>query len=231
MPAAKPRPDQPKTKTVAHQPEDRVPDPEAEPSNGDTRVSRFKVELPAGGEFEVSSAAEVEMWNTVREGYVEDYQLVKRNDLVALGSILTHNLILFRAQAQLASNKNLASNAEQIEKSSKAIRDAEKALGLDKVSREKGGTQSVPDYVAKLKKVGFDYGVHISDRVKAYEQLAMDLRWRIRLLRNGDVEDRAYHHVQTEKEIIEFAERTLAALEQKDVEWAREKGALFVGTL
>lgn len=215
-------------KTVAHSPEDRVPDGEEQAGE---RASVFRVKLPAGGEMDLRDADEVLMWNETMRRYLADYKLVKTNDLVQLGAILTHTLILYRSQRDLASSKNIATSAEQIERAAKAIRDAEKSLGLDKASRERGGQQTVADYVTRLKKAGYQYGVHISQRVEAYEALCMDARWRIRLLRNGDVEDRAYHGVQTSDQIVAWLEKELAKLEQKDREWAKEKGAIFVGKL
>lgn len=217
----------PKNRTVPHSPEDRVED--AGPPDEVKHV--FRVKLPGAGEMDLANADEVLMWNDTRDRYIKDYGLSKGNDLIQLGAILTHTLILYRAQRDLASAKNSASNAEQIEKAAKAIRDAERSLGLDKATREKGGQQTVADYITRLKKAGFQYGVHISERVTEYERVAMEARWRIRLLRNGETEDKAYHGVQTDKQIVNWLEKELAGLEQKDREWAREKGALFVGKL
>jgi hypothetical protein len=58
----------------------------------------------------------------------------------------------------------------------------------------------------------------------------MELRWKLRLLQNGDDEDRKYHNV-SEKSICEWAARELAKLEEADKKWAKEKGKVFVGRL
>jgi ethanolamine utilization cobalamin adenosyltransferase len=64
--------------------------------------------------------------------------------------------------------------------------------------------------------------------MKAYEQLAMDARWRLRLMRNGDAEDRAYHKL-TPQTVCDWLEEELTKLEAIDKEYAREKHAVFVG--
>jgi hypothetical protein len=56
----------------------------------------------------------------------------------------------------------------------------------------------------------------------------MDARWRLRLMRNGDAEDRAYHKL-TPQTVCDWLEGELAKLEELDKQYAREKHAVFVG--
>jgi hypothetical protein len=64
--------------------------------------------------------------------------------------------------------------------------------------------------------------------MQAYEAMAMETRWKLRLLRHGDPEDRAYHHV-TPQTICDWLEAELARLEELDQRYAVEKHKVFVG--
>ena len=191
-------------------------------------MSQFSVELPGGGSLELKDGDEVDLWNTSAERYIQDYALVKQNDLVLLGAILAQNLAMYRAQRDLIDPKLAGAAQQMITKASTEIRELEKALGIDKKTREAGGQHTVGNYIATLKKAAHAKGVHITERVKAYEAFAMELRWRLRVLRNGDDEDRKYHDISPEA-ICAWAEKQLADLEEGDKKWAREKGRLFVG--
>jgi hypothetical protein len=209
----------------------------------------FEVELPAGGSLHVQTIDEAQLWEASSKRYQEDYSLVKTNDLVLLGAILAQQLSLFRAQQELSGMMpefdphglptgryvriqmkpaDEARARATIEKSAAEIRELEKALGIDKKSREAGGQVSVTNYVATLKRAAHEYGVHISARLKIYEQIMMEARWKVRLLRNGDAEDRRIHNL-SEATIITWLEGELKKAEEADKKYAREVGKLFIG--
>lgn len=190
----------------------------------------FEVELPGGGKMSLLSADEVVMWNEASKRYQRDYRLTKQNDLILLGALLSQVLMMYRAQRDLADPKKMAAAQATISKAADDIRKAEKALGIDKASREKGGQMTVADYITRLKRAAYEKGVHISNRVKEYERVMMEARWKIRLLRNGDTEDRQYHRI-SESSIIDWLEKELAKLEEADKQWAREKASVWVGKL
>lgn len=211
----------------------------------------YKVQLPQGGELVLKTPEEVEMWDRTGKAYIKEYRLSKTNDLILLGAILSQNLTMFRAQQRLngmrpevdqagvptgryiqeeVDSKTLAASQGAITKASEEIRALEKALGIDKKTREAGGAYNVADYLTTLKKAAHEMGVHISERFKFYEDVMMEARWRIRLLRNGDPEDRQHHDV-SEAKIIAWLEDRLAEAEQHDKEFAASKGHLYLGKL
>jgi hypothetical protein len=211
----------------------------------------FEVELPAGGTMFLQSAEEVELWNRSHERYIEDYHLTKTNDLVLVGAILQQQVTLFRAQRRLNGLEPELDNAgvptgryrqvpldadetdkylSMMTKATEQIQKVEKALGIDKVTRESGGAVTVQQYLRTLKGAAHKRGVHISKRVIAYEGFVNDLRWRIRVLQNADAEDRAYHDISGEK-IIAWADGELKKLEQVDKDFAAEYGKVFAGKL
>jgi hypothetical protein len=211
----------------------------------------FKVELPAGGELVLMTQEEVDVWERTKTSYVLDYRLTKTNDLVLLGAILSQNLTLFRAQQTLngmkpqldaagvptglyeaieVTAKTTAAAQKAITTASEEIRALEKALGIDKKTREAGGAYNVADYIATLKQAAKSMGIHISERFLFYENVMMEARWQIRLLRNGDPEDKLHHNV-SEANVIKWLEDRLAEAEEIDREYAANEGKLYLGKL
>jgi hypothetical protein len=212
---------------------------------------QFEVERPGGGKLTLIGPDEVEVWEQLRDKYVRDYSLTKANDLALLGAILSQHLIIFRAEQRLngmepeldhggvptgrykhnpPSANDIAGAQKAITSASKEIRELESSLGIDKKTREAGGQHTVGDYVTKLKKAAHQMGVHISQRVLAYEEFCMELKWKLRVLQNADDEDKAYEDLSPEK-VMEWASKELARLEEVDKKFAKEKGKVFVGQL
>lgn len=212
---------------------------------------QYPVELPAGGQLYVQTPEEVDLWETSRSRYVDDYHFTKQNDLVLLGAVLQQQLILYRAQRAIngmepeldASGvptgkyimtapdaEQNATAIKQLGTASDQIRVIEKALGIDKVSRESGGQHTVENYLRTLKRAAHERGIHISERVKKYEEFVKALSWRVRILRSDDVEDKAYHDLTPDK-LVDWIAGELATLDEFDKKFAREVGKLFVGKL
>jgi hypothetical protein len=212
---------------------------------------QFEVDRPGGGKLTLIGADEVEVWERLRDKYIRDYSLSKANDLALLGAILSQHLIIFRAERRLngmepeldhggvptgrykhepPSNNEIQAAQKAISSGAKEIRELESSLGIDKKTREAGGQHTVGDYVTKLKKAAHQMGVHISKRLLRYEEFCMELRWKVRSLKNCDAEDRQYLDLTPEK-VLEWAEKELAEIEIMDKEFAKEKGKLFLGEL
>lgn len=211
----------------------------------------FEVENPAGGKFILRSQEEVDLYEEMAKGYRKDYRLVRQSELVLLGSILSQALMLYRATQEMSgmfpledasgvptgeyehkelSASSRASLQKIMEGATKEIRDTEKALGIDKKSRDAGNQESVASYISTLKRAAHRMGVHIHERVKKYEEFNMALQWRLRLLRNGDAEDKKYHDISPEK-VCEWAEAGLAEIEDFNKEFAKTQSKLFGGKL
>lgn len=210
-----------------------------------------EVQLPAGGTLRLQSVEEVEVWEATFERYQDAYSFSKPNDLILLGAILSQQLTLFRAQQRLngmepnvdaagvptgtfkmveVKSADMKRFQVMIQDASKEIRALEQSLGIDKKSREAGGQHTVASYIEDLKLAASQMGVHIAKRVKAYEQFAMDLRWKVRLLQNGDDEDKAYHGLSDES-VLQWCRDELAKLEEIDRAYAKERGRVWLGRL
>jgi hypothetical protein len=210
---------------------------------------RFEVKMPAGGTVQLHGDAEVDLWTTLESRYKSDYRINKINDLVQLGMLLMQNIALFRAQRSLAGiseklgddglptgeiehvqlkDADVSRFNGEIRNAAKEIRDIERAMGIDKRSREAGGDESVRDYLTRLKRLAHDYGLHVNGRVKALEEFAMELKWRLRVAENGDAEDRTYMDC-TPDAIMRWARDQLDVLEENEKVFARHQNALIVG--
>lgn len=210
-----------------------------------------EVEAPGGGKVLLRSEEEVSLYEEMSSAYQADYRLVRQSEKVLLGSILSQALILFRAQTEMTGLKATVdaggvptgdyeevdlTGAQKtaiqrtISDATKEIREIEKSLGIDKKSRDSGGQENVSSYLTTVKRAAHRMGVHIHKRVKLYEEFAMELRWRLRLLRNGDDEDKKYHDISPEKVCI-WAENILGEIEEFDKLFAKSQAKLFGGKL
>lgn len=223
-------------------------------SNGNSQGSfdpgGREVETPSGGRLMLFDDAEAELYENLRDRYIRDFSLNKQNDLVLLSVLLQQAVILERAQQTLNGMEPEIGEDEEptgrwirremteaeidkaharVLKASKEISDIEVRLGIDRKSRETGA-ESIAEFIMMAKKAGHQYSIHIAKRVKMFEALNMECRWRIRLLRNGDAEDRAYHNV-TADTIVDLLEKGLAKIEEHDKAYADEVGKLYIGKL
>lgn len=205
------------------------------------------VDLPAGGKLTLTTVEEVELWQESRDRYIEDYNFSKQNDLSLLGALLQQQIIVYRAQQEIAGmepefdSQNLptgqwkrmedADTEGAINRMNKAIgqiQSIEKALGVDKKSREAGGAFSVHDYLQNLKLAAHEYGVHVTERTLKVEEVLNESLWRVRLLLNGDDEDKAYHNL-TPDNFITWLDGELEEIVANDKTYANQKGKLWIG--
>jgi hypothetical protein len=190
----------------------------------------FRVNLPAGGTVILESEDEMDLWNEHARRYIEDYGFQRLNDLMHLGNLLTYAIHAHRATQLLSDPKKSEQGQSRLTKATDGIERIEKLLGIDKKSREAGGKHTVDEYLDRLKRAAHSKGIHVAERVREMERITMELSWKLRLLRNGDEEDRRHHDV-SESKICDWLERELIELEDKDKAWAAEQGAIFVGKL
>lgn len=215
-------------------------------SNTNGQPDPLVVDLPAGGTLHMQTLDEVDLFEKQRERYVDDYGISQPNDLFILGALLQQQILAYRAQQSLSglepqfdanelptghyvkSQKPDKDAAKKLVDATNQIRTLEQALGVDKKSRESGGQYTVADYLKTLKAAGHAYGVHISKRVLILEAIFNDMSWRVRLLQNGDAEDRSYHDLTPDNFIKWIAEK-VKEVEDADKKFAAEKGKTFVG--
>ena len=211
----------------------------------------YRVELPAGGFLHLQTPDEVDLWGASLERYKEEYTLSKQNDLILLGQLLQQQIVMFRAQTavngmepEIHPNGVPTGNYKRVEldamevagwhkmmtQAATEMRALEKALGIDKATREHGGAHTTDEYIKILKRACHQRGVHIARRTLEYERVVNELRVRLRLLYSGDKEDRAYHNI-TPKSVLDWLKGECERLEEIDKKFAREKGKTWLGKL
>lgn len=214
-------------------------------------VADYQVELPAGGVLHLQTPDEVDFWRVSYDRYKEDYTLSKQNDLIALGQLLQQQIILFRAQTAINGMEpeldaggvptgsykrveldggEVASWQKTMASAASEMRALEKQLGIDKATREQGGAHTTDGYIKTLKRAAHQRAVHIAQRTLEYERVVNELRVRLRLLYNGDQEDRKYHNI-TPKTILDWLKEECARLEEVDKKHNRERGKVWLGKL
>jgi hypothetical protein len=215
------------------------------------KTDDFRVDLPGGGGgISLQSTEEVDRWQVLALAYTDQYDLRKINDQTNLGTLLVQHVNLYRAQQALSGRVpelddedlptgryvsrvlkpvEIKAYQEQINTVSKEIREIEKTMGIDKKSRDAAGDESLKSWLLGMKARAHRYGLHVSKRVTAYEEFAMELRWRLRLNEVGDAEDKHYEDVD-DAGVIKWAREQLAELEEADKKFAAEEGALVLGT-
>jgi len=218
----------------------------------DDRGRTFKLtecKLPGGGVITLTNPQEITYFEQMVKRYSKEYSFTKPNDLVRLSQLLTLELTAFRmtqrmmgqvpafdnqgmstGQFIIISDEEITSITDRLPKVQLEIRNLEKALKIDKTAREGDGSHDIANYFETLKRAANEYGVHLSKRYAAYDNFANELRWKIRILRNHDEEDRQYHKI-SEGTIIKYIEDELFRLEDVDTKFSKEKQSLWVGKL
>src|SRR5206468_9825604 len=154
--------------------------------------TEYAVELPAGGKLHMQTPDEVELWNKARDRILSEYVLRKHNDLINLGTLLQQQVVLYRCQVAIngmeaeTDSKGVPTGAyrrvdlgasevmgyqKTLTECSREVGRLEKALGIDKVTREAGGAHTLESYIRTLKKAAHERGVHINSQVLEYQRV------------------------------------------------------------
>lgn len=211
----------------------------------------FEVDLPAGGKLPLQTIEEVDVYEEARDSYLRDFRIQHHSDKLAVGSLLMMHLEVFRNQqrlngmeAELDANgvptgRYVKAQMKQQDKTAalsvllkvqEEIRSAEKALGVDKKTRDAGGQYDTKAYVDAMKDAANQYGVHLSRRYQAYDAFVRALRVKIKMLDTLDAEDLQHENISVDT-IQSFIRASLDRLEEADKKFAHEKGRLIVGTI
>jgi SHS2 domain-containing protein len=124
------------------------------------------VTSPSGAEIKLLTDAEKEYYEQISERYQSDNIFANVSDLQELDRVLLMELMIYRWSQWLLEEKdyegelvNVAEIQKNIIEHSKEIRLVKKALGLDKVSREKEHGETVADYIHNLRLRAAEFGV------------------------------------------------------------------------
>lgn len=213
----------------------------------------YTIELPGGGTFPGQTPEEVDLAEKVKRSYVNEFNITKGSDLQHVADIVVQRILIQRAHQEMSglepafdargrptgelvrsnskpSAREIAQLQKTVAEAQREIRAIDKALGVDKVTREQGSGETVQDYLKRVKGAGHEYGVHLHGSVKEIVKVFKDCSWRLRLLHEGDEEDRA-HHGLSEEQFCDWMRDQILRVEEAEKRWAKDRYALYVGKL
>lgn len=214
-------------------------------------ISVYHEKLPNGGTITLQSSEEVSYFRDLKKVYEEEYEslLVKPNDRNRLSQLIGFELIVQRYTQRMMGAVNvydedgnisgiervdpveMSSISNSLPKLQEEIRKLEQALKIDKRTREGSGEGDIRNYMETLKKAAINYKVHLSKRFTLYDEFVNELRWRMRVYSSTDMEDRAYHSLDTPEKLHTWIDEQLSELEEVDKKFAVDKQALWTGRI
>jgi len=221
-----------------------------DPNAGSRTRKIYTVDQPDGGQVHLQTPSEVSYYEKLRDQYQGEYEVEAPNDLARLSQLLTLELTIYRKQQRMlgavvyyddqgnmagweeVSSAEQAQIADSLPKLQAEVRNLEKALKLDRSTREGTGEGEIRRYMETLKGAANDYKIHLSERYTKFDEFVSELRWRLRVLRLPEEmeDDKKYHNISQET-VIEFCEQQLRELEELDKEFAKNKQSLWVGQI
>jgi hypothetical protein len=152
-----------------------------------------KVKLPSGSSFELFDE-EVKWWTERVKKYTTDFQFTNVSDLQDLDNIMISELLIHRWGSFISKQEDFYGNPVPEDTLQKAIRDhikeirlTKKALGMDRIAREREtGESSIPAYLDRLREKAKAFGV-LRNKQHAQAMEAMnDIKLKVQLYYNTD---------------------------------------------
>ncbi len=220
---------------------------------GDFGGTGFTIELPGGGTFPALSQDEVDLAAHVEKSYVDEFNISKSADLGHIAAIIVQRILIHRAHLELSgfepvldalgkptgelkrsekkrSAKDLSDLQKTVNEAQKEIRSIEKSLGVDKATREKGGADTVADYIRNVKAAARAKGIRLNERLVAYDDLFNQIDVKTRLLENADDEDLRLEDLSPEK-FIRWLRSEVVQIQKAEQDWCKDKFAVYVGKM
>lgn len=212
----------------------------------DAVIGQYPVTLPGGGTIILGTPAEEDYLKEQISRLQAEYGFTKPNDLSRLSQLAVSELEAWRLMQRMSGriprydgNGRLCGYTEiefserseipdMLTKLQKEIRYLETALKIDRKTREGDGDGDIREYMGGLKAAAIHYGVHLSERYKAYDNFVNEMRWRLRVLENPDKDDRKYHQLEKPGDLVKWAKDELDKLHEVDKEFAANKQSLWM---
>lgn len=202
----------------------------------DDQVSQqVAVTTPAGASVTVMNQDEADYYNEVATRYQADNKFSNISDILELDRILTMELMCYRWSLWILTGHDYTGrriNPTEVQKSietySKEIRGIKKDLGIDKSTRDKGGAESVGEYIENLRVRAREFGITRNKQAVRAITLLMQLRALITLYDNSTESERKEFNVTAEelfqwiREQFEEFEEIDKALRENQKYWIRE---------
>jgi hypothetical protein len=152
---------------------------------------------PAGGTWIALTDDEQRFFEDLCRKYTEDYAFQNVSDLADLERIIQGEVLSQRYNRYLSTGEDYWGDTitvkeyeDALKSKSGELRQLKKALGIDRISRQKDSSDSLSDYIAKLLERAREFGVMRNDQTTAALTTFMELRSLVTLHDNSNEEER-----------------------------------------
>lgn len=195
----------------------------------------IEIITPGGASFRVLNQEEADHYIATAQKYQDDNKFTNASDIAELDRILMMELMCYRWSQWLLQEEDYYGkkvNPVELQKSvetySKEIRGIKKDLGIDKSTRDRGGAESVADYIQKLQLRAKEFGYTRNKQAVKAITILMELRGLITLHKNSSDSERREFEARWPDIVAWFEEKCEefdeidAQLREKQTYWVRE---------
>lgn len=163
----------------------------------------WKVTTPTGAVVGLLTEGEKERYEEMVERYLKDNKLPNASDLATLDQILFNEIMCYRWHQWVLLEKDyygeavtLSALQKSINDSSKETRELKKALGMDKLNRDKDKGDSVAEYIANLRVRAKEMGIKRNTEAVKAITLWKELVAKVQFYQGSNEEERKEFHIQ-----------------------------------
>jgi len=185
-----------------------------DPEQGVSLTSPQDVTLTSGSHYEVMNAHEAAIVANLVSRYTSEYSFSSISDLQDVDRIIIMELTVYRYGSW--QNRGTDYHGDEIDSdqlgtailnASKEVRQIKKALGIDRVSRDKAKGESVADYLEDLRVRARQFGINRENQLDVALELFQELSGMVTLYWNCDEEERRDEHITSDR-IMEWLRDT-----------------------
>lgn len=160
-------------------------------------IQMFPVTTPSGGTINLMTQEEADWYDQRRDLYVTQNKFTNQSDLSDLDRILLMEAMIERWGVWITQGFDYfhtrideKQTQQNISEYSKELRQVKKALGIDKVTRDKDKAESVGDYITKLLQRAKEFGYHRNQQYEKAVTLIYQLKTLVNTYDRSDEQER-----------------------------------------
>lgn len=175
----------------------------------------IKVKAPSGAIYDVIHECEKDYWESIVTKYMADYRFTNINDLQDLDRIVSTELLLYRYQSWLQLEKDwwgqtidIGETNKYYKEKSMELRLIKKALGIEKVTREKDQGDSMAAYIEQVRRRAHEFGIMRNEQAVKATTLWQELIALMTFHDKCTPEERKEQHIEIE-DLVEWIRQTI----------------------
>lgn len=197
----------------------------------------IKVEGPSGAMYDVIHESEKEYWESTTEKYLRDYKFTNASDLQDLDRVVSTEMLLYRYQQWVQLEKDYFGESIDVVETNKAykeksgeLRQLKKALGIEKIAREKDQGDSVAAYIENLRRRAHAFGVMRNEQAIQAITLWQELIALMTFHDKCTVEERKEQHIEIE-DLIEWIRQVIPEFQEIDRKFRETDQKLWIAEM